>query len=280
LTLSLSIHFGYNPTMASFIKSASFRKAAIGIISTYVVLLLGSWFWLRWYTDHGEYVSVPDLKGLSVEQAIQALQDRNLNYLIIDSIYDRKAAAGSIYDQSPVFESQVKEGRQVFLTIYRFSPPMEKLGIKQGDYATVAMIKLKNKSIDFDTLYEDNNTLVNSIIRVTQQGRALKATDELPRGSKVLLVIGRAVSEKIIVPDFTGMSCLQAKAMLDTLRLECNCRFEPGISFPTAQDSSSYLVCRQDPIHDPERGTSAGRIVDLWLYNTPCAPDSTQQEFE
>jgi beta-lactam-binding protein with PASTA domain len=264
--------------MASFVKSTSFRKAIIGIALTYAVLLLGSWFWLQWYTDHGEYVSVPDLKGLRSEDAILALQERNLDYLIIDSIYDRKAAPGSVFDQSPAFESQVKEGRQVFLTIYRLSPPMEKLGIKQGDYATVAMIKLRNKSIDFDTLYEDNNTLANSIIRVTQKGKALKASDEVARGSKVVLVIGRAASDKIIVPDFTGMSCQEARSILDTLRLECNCRFEPGISSPSAQDSSTFRVCRQDPIHDPERGTSAGRIVDLWLYNTPCAPDSTQQD--
>jgi beta-lactam-binding protein with PASTA domain len=266
--------------MASFIKSTSFRKAALGIALTYTVLLLGSWFWLQWYTDHGEYVSVPELKGLSTEDAIRALQERNLNYLIIDSIYDRKAAPGSVFDQSPAFESQVKQGRQVFLTIYRLSPPMEKLGIKQGDYATVAMIKLRNKSIDFDTLYEDNNTLANSIIRVTQRGRALKATDEVARGSRVLLVIGRPVSDKIMVPDFTGMTCLQAKSILDTLHLECNCRFEPEISFATAQDSATFLVCRQDPMHDPERGTTAGRIVDLWLYNTPCAPDSAQHDLE
>lgn len=264
--------------MASFVKSTSFRKAIIGIALTYAILLLGSWFWLQWYTDHGEYVSVPDLKGMRSEDAILALQERNLDYLIIDSIYDRKATPGSVFDQSPAFESQVKEGRQVFLTIYRLSPPMEKLGIKQGDYATVAMIKLRNKSIDFDTLYEDNNTLANSIIRVTQRGKALKASDEVARGSKVLLVIGRAARDKIIVPDFTGMSCKEARSILDTLRLECNCRFEPGISSPSAQDSSTFRVCRQDPIHDPERGTSAGRIVDLWLYNTPCAPDSTQQD--
>jgi beta-lactam-binding protein with PASTA domain len=263
--------------MSSFVKSTSFRKAILGIALSYTMLLLGSWFWLRWYTDHGEYVSVPELKGLSVEEAIRALQERNLDYLVIDSIYDRKAAPGSVFDQSPAFESQVKEGRQVFLTIYRQSPPMEKLGIKQGDYCTVAMIKLRNKSIDFDTLYEDNNTLANSIIRVTQRGKSLKATDEVARGSKVLLVIGRAASNKIIVPDFTGMTCLQAKTILDTLHLECNCRFEPGISNPTSQDSSAFFVCRQDPSHDPDRGTSAGRIVDLWLYNTPCPADTTQQ---
>lgn len=263
--------------MKKFLQSPSFRNALIGIGLVYLTLLLGSWFFLKWYTDHGEYVSVPDLKGLNLDQAITELQMRDLTYLVIDSIYDRKAKPGTIFDQSPVFESQVKQGRQVFLTIYRNSPPMEKLGIKQGDFATVAMIKLRNKSIDFDTLYEDNNTLANSIIRVTQRGKTLKAGDEVARGSKVVLVIGRNATDKIIVPDFTGMTCAEAKTMLDTLNLECNCRFEPEISSPTAQDSITFRVCRQDPKHDPVVGTSAGRIVDLWLYNTPCATDTTQQ---
>ncbi|MFM7234028.1 MAG: PASTA domain-containing protein [Flavobacteriales bacterium] len=262
--------------MANFIQSVSFRKAVLGIAIIYVTIILGTWFGLSWYTGHGEFVSVPNLKGLSTEEAIKALRERNLDYMIIDSIYDRKANPGSIYDQSPTFNSQVKEGRQVFLTIYRLSAPKEKLGIKQGDYATVAMIKLRHKSIDFDTLYEDNNTLNNSIIRITQRGKSLKPTDEIARGSRVVLVIGRAVKEKIVVPDFTGMTCSQAKTILDTLRLECNCRFEPDINFPTAQDSATYFVCRQDPEHDPTRGAAAGRIVDLWLYNTPCPADSTQ----
>jgi hypothetical protein len=68
--------------MSSFIKSTSFRKAAIGIAATYVVLLLGSWFWLMWYTDHGEYVSVPDLKGMSAEDAV--------SYGIIDKIFVKR----------------------------------------------------------------------------------------------------------------------------------------------------------------------------------------------
>jgi beta-lactam-binding protein with PASTA domain len=262
--------------MKKFIQSSSFRKAALGIALVYITLILGSWFWLGWYTDHGEYVSVPDLKGMPLDQAMAALQERDLDYLVIDSVYDRKAKPGSVFDQSPVFESQVKQGRQVFLTIYRNSPPMEKLGIKQGDFATVAMIKLRNKAIDFDTLYEDNNTLTNSIIRVTQRGKTLRPNDEVARGSRVVLVIGRSATDKIIVPDFSGMTCMEAKAILDTLNLECNCRFEPEISSPTAQDSTSFRVCRQDPKHDPNVGTSAGRIVDLWLFNTPCVPDTTQ----
>lgn len=257
----------------SSIKSPEFRKAALRILLVYALIIGTSWFYLRWYTDHGEFISVPDMKGMALEEAIASLDSRGLEYLVIDSIYDRKASPGTIVDQSPIAESQVKEGRQVFLTIYRINPPMEKLGVKQGDYAAVAMIKLKNKSIDFDTLYEDNNMFPGSIIRVVQKGKSLKADSQIPRGAKVTLVIGRAASTRIIVPDFYGKTCNEVQAILDTLNLACNCRFEPGIASPSAQDSATFRVCRQDPVHDPTLGTTPGRIVDLWLYSTPCPKD-------
>jgi beta-lactam-binding protein with PASTA domain len=258
----------------SLFKSLELRKALLRIVLLYAVLIVFSWFWLRWYTDHGEYVSVPDLSGMTLEEAVTALDDRDLRYIVIDSIYYRKAKPGSIIDQSPVKESQVKEGRTVSLTISRFSPPMEKIGVKQGDYAVVAMIRLKNKAIEFDTLYEDNNTFAGSIIRVSQKGKNLKSEDFVARGSRVTLVIGRNASVKVIVPDLAGKTCSEAQAMLDTLNLVCNCRFEPHIENPTTQDSVTFRVCRQDPRHDPVIGTTAGRIVDLWVYNSPCPQDT------
>lgn len=258
----------------SYIKTPDFFKAALKIGLLYAVVIGVSWFWLRWYTDHGKFVSVPQLKGMTLQEAITALEDRDLEYMIVDSIYDRKAIPGSVLDQNPSAESQVKEGRQVFLTIYRLSPPMEKIGVKEGDFATVAMIKLGNKGIDFDTTYEDNNTMAGSIIRVIYQGKKVRSDFEVPRGSRVSLVIGRAADARITVPDLSGKTCAEAEELLETMNLICNCRFEPNIIHPSSQDSASFHVCRQDPEADPFLGVSPGRIVDLWLFNTPCVSDT------
>jgi len=218
------------------------------------------------------------LRGKSLSEAILALEDRELTHLVIDSIYDRKATPGEVVDQSPGVESQVKEGRQVFLTIYRFSPPMETINIKEGDYAAVAMIKLHNKGIECDTVYEDNNTFVGSVIRVTHRGKKIKPDTQIARGDRLTLVIGRSVRSKVIVPDLFGLTCKEVEMMLDTMNLICNCKFEPMVSSPSSQDSVTYRVCRQDPKHDPVIGTTAGRIVDIWLYNTPCPNDTTSNE--
>lgn len=260
----------------SYIKSASFFKTLLRIGVLYIVLVALSWFALKWYTDHGEYVSVPDLRGMKLSDAITSIEDRNLEYLVIDSVYDSKASPGIILEQNPSAESQVKEGRQVFLTIYRLSPPMEKIGVKEGDFASVAMVKLAGKGIEYDTLYEDNNLMVGSVIRVVVNGKKISSPEfEVPRGSMVKLIIGRAASSRITVPDVYGMTCEQAEALLETMNLICNCRFERISGVPTAQDSTSYRVCRQDPEANPDLGVTPGRIVDVWLSNTPCPRDTT-----
>ena len=263
-------------SIINYIKSTAFRNALLAIVLLYAVLVAISWFGLKWYTDHGVYVSVPDLKGMKLEEAITAIEDRNLEYTVVDSVYDRKATPGTILDQNPDAESRVKEGRQVFLTIYRLQPPMEKIGVKEGDFATVAMIKLANKGIDFDTLYEDNNTLAGSIIRVAYNGKKITSPDfEVPRGAKVKLTIGRAASTRVTIPDLFGKTCPEAEALLESMHLVCNCRFEPAINNPSPQDSISFRVCRQSPEADPTLGATPGSIVDVWLYNTPCQRDTT-----
>lgn len=263
-----------------FLKTAAFRKAILRIVLIYVGVLAVTWFGLMWYTDHGEYISVPDLQGMTLEEAVASLEERDLQVLVIDSIYDKKAKPGTVLEQSPAPESQVKEGRQVFLTIYRNTRPMERLGVKEGDFAAVAFIKLHNKGIEFDTLYEDNNVYVGSIIRLVYGGKRVNADSMIPRGDRVQLVIGRAASSKVMVPNLAGMTCKEVEMILDTLGLVCNCRFEPGVSSPSTQDSATFRVCRQDPPFDPlSQGTTPGRIVDLWLYNEPCPTDTSNSDF-
>jgi eukaryotic-like serine/threonine-protein kinase len=255
--------------------TSNIRKTILKIVLLYLGIILFSWLFLRWYTDHGEFVTVPDLKGQLLSEAQQELSDRDLGYEIIDSIWDSEAVPGSVVEQSPAAESQVKEGRIIYLSVYRTSPPLEKLGVSEGEFATVAMIKLKNKGIRFDTIFEPNNNFVGSVIKVLHKGHLAKSESLIPRGDKVILYLGVGERRKVIVPDFTGMTCSEAKILLDSLNLMCNPIFDlPSGSIPNAQDSANFRVCSQDPLHDSSIGVMAGRIVDLYLFNGPCQPDS------
>ena len=248
----------------------------IGILfALYVTLIALFWLWLAVYTGHGDYVSVPDLKEMTIEEAQQRIEQLGLRYVIIDSIYAQDGKPGTVIQQSPIPESKVKTGRELYLTIYRKTPPSEKLGVSTGEFYTSALIKLRSKGFEFDTVYEHNNLFPGSVLRVTMKGRRLGPDDMLLKGSKVLVTIGKYSEQEVIIPDLTGMNCREAEAALSSLNLICNCRFEPFIERPTSSDSVEYTTCRQDPIHHPVITSKAGRIVDLWLYNTPCPQDTT-----
>ncbi|MFO0360842.1 MAG: PASTA domain-containing protein [Flavobacteriales bacterium] len=245
--------------------------AKIALINA--VLLVFLWFALSWYSDHGEYVTVPDVRKMSLEEAMASLEERGLGALVVDSIYDEKANGGSVVDQSPVSDSKVKEGRQVFLTIYRNQPPMEKIAIEEGEYAQVAIIKLQNKGIKFDVRYVPNNNMVGSVIGITHKGQPVKPGSMLRRGERVVLTVGESAEGVVYLPNLRGLSFADAMVILDSLNLMGQGFFEPEAI--NQGDSALYVVCRQDPeFTDDALPLAPGRIVDFWLSKDPCPGDS------
>ena len=81
-----------------------------------VLLFLDSW------THHGSTSTVPQVKGMTYQQAMLVLAENDLSVEISDSIYDRNARPGTIIESWPRAGAVVKQGRQVYVTITAFSP--------------------------------------------------------------------------------------------------------------------------------------------------------------
>ncbi len=256
-----------------YIISREGLRQVLRILLVQIALVVLLWFAFGWYSDHGEFITVPDVRSMSLTDAAAALEERGLQVLVVDSIFDEDARGGDVVDQSPVAESKVKEGRQVFLTVYRQEPPMEKISIEEGEYAQVAIIKLQNKGIRFDVRYVPNNNMVGSVIGITHRGRTLKPGSMIRRGERVVLTVGEATEGLVFLPDLRGMSYPRAMALLDSLNLMGQAFFEPDAI--NAADSALFRVCRQDPeCSEDMLPVAPGRIIDFWLSKDPCPPDS------
>jgi beta-lactam-binding protein with PASTA domain len=243
------------------------------VMGANVLVVLLSWFWLSWYTDHGEFVTIPDLKGQSLESAVEILEDLDLEPVVIDSIWSDTSAKGSVNYVMPMPGSTIKEGRQVYLTIFSKTPPMETITIKSGEYAAVAMVKLKNKGIDYDVSYQPNNNFVGSVIGIRYQGKEIKFNDQLPRGCKVVLIVGTGDNAKIPVPDLHGLSYLEAQRLLKSLGLIPQLFFD---ATPSDGDSLEYKVCTQEPPYSPGAlDLNSGSIMDIYLTKEPCPRDTS-----
>lgn len=79
-------------------------------------MVAGSWIWLRKFTMHGEAVVVPNVKGMTADDARRALEQNGLAGVVTDSGYNKAFPLGTVLDQIPASDSRVKPGREIYLT--------------------------------------------------------------------------------------------------------------------------------------------------------------------
>lgn len=106
-----------------FIKTKAFLKNLGIYLAVMLVLFLIITFWLNSTTKHGEAIKVPDFNGVKITDLDKFVEDKNVRYLVIDSIYDVKAPAGTVVKQEPEPNAEVKENRIIFLYVTSILPP-------------------------------------------------------------------------------------------------------------------------------------------------------------
>lgn len=103
--------------LISFLKSKHFFIQ----ISIILFLIFSVFFvtlqWLSSYTNHGKFVKVPDFKGQNLSHLDDFIKDKNVNYEIIDSIYDPKEKPGIVLRQDPEVNIAVKHNRTIYLYV-------------------------------------------------------------------------------------------------------------------------------------------------------------------
>lgn len=88
--------------------------AAIFILCILLFLVLKG---LNIYTRHNKAVVIPDVKGLHLSEAAPFFETNGLRYNVVDSIFSKEVAPGTIVDVYPVSGSKVKEGRIIAITL-------------------------------------------------------------------------------------------------------------------------------------------------------------------
>lgn len=154
------------------------------------LLVAGTWFGLEHYTQHGQSIEIPTVKGLNRQDAINLIESRGLDYEISDSIYVKGQPAGRIIEQNPVPGFRVKSGRTVYLTINSLSVPMTRLpDIANNSSVRQATAKLISSGFRL-TEEEFINGDRDWVYDVKMNGRVLKTGESIPIGGTLTLVVG------------------------------------------------------------------------------------------
>lgn len=164
------------------------------IIITSIVLIGGILFYLNKYTRHNESVSVPEVKGIQLFEAESLLKSASLKYEVIDSIYHKDGVPGSVIDQVPKANTNVKEGRTVYLTILASTEPM--INIPDLQYASLRQAEALLKAVGFakPNIQYEKSEFRDLVLGVTYKGRTTKVGEKIPKSSVLTILVGDGYS--------------------------------------------------------------------------------------
>ena len=230
------------------------------------LLVLGTlWIYLKSYTQPGATRVIPALRGLTLDEAREVLEQEGLIPVHLDSIYNRSGKPFEVVEQVPPPDSKIKTGRRVYLTTYRSTPPFELIGISKGQDPGIARIILENKGFVVEESLEPNIALVGRVIRLeSASGRVLKPSERLPKGTKVRIISGTTTRELVGIPNLTGKTLAEARSILTEAKLSLGL-VEYAESVEDAGDSLRATVLEQHLAPSQELVVPAGTELDLFL---------------
>ncbi|MDL2322801.1 PASTA domain-containing protein [Bacteroidales bacterium OttesenSCG-928-A17] len=172
--------------------------AAIVVLIILVFITLG---WLDKYTRHGESVEIPDIKGLTIESAEPFFQAKNLHYQIIDSVFNRDAAPGTVVETVPPIGTRVKEGRTIYVTLNSFSSQL--LVVPEvKDYSQRQAIAVL-KSVGFENVQTKivPGAYRDLVLGLERQGVPLEAGERIPIAAPLTLLVSSGQEEIVVSQD-------------------------------------------------------------------------------
>jgi len=229
-----------------------------------IILLLLAIIALNIFTRHGRTYPVPNLSGLTVEQALDMVDRGDLRLEIADSVYIDTRPRGVIVDQNPKPNTEVKSKRRIFLTINAVIPvmvPMPNL-IDLSNRQAKAM--LEQQGLRIAKLSYAPDIAANSVLSQKIKGVTVMAGAKVPRGSKVELVLGLGSNPSTGVPLLIGQSTEEAQSRIYESSLNVG-EVKYDESVKTYTDSLNAKVYNQYPGATSSPSYTFGSRVSIWL---------------
>lgn len=247
-----------------YLGTRAFAKNLMIAIFLVIISLVIVFYSLNFYTRHGEGLPVPKLKGLPIEQAIELLESKGFRYKI-DSVYIMDKQPGLVVEQDPDANTNVKNNRTIYLTIITRTAPNITLPDIDGKPFLEARAILNNYGLKIgDTTYV-SDVARDVITSVTFGGRKITTGQQLPKGSKIDLVLGNGLgASEVDLPNLKDLSLDEVRLVLSGSLLTLgSVKYEKSVS-----DSLNGKVIKQFPaISDSLKKVSIGTKIDIVISN-------------
>lgn len=178
-------------TLKQYLTSKSFFKQLLIAVAIVVVLVFLLLQYLSFATDHGNEITVPDLRKLTEEQVGEKLDELDLEYVLLDTIdYNKDFPKYSVVQQDPLPGAKVKEGRKIYIKVNSSGfgditvPDLIEKTLRQAEPTLKALGFQIGKKTYKPYLGKD------MVLEMSSGGKILKAGDKIKKSSVIDLVLG------------------------------------------------------------------------------------------
>lgn len=172
---------------------------------------------MEFWTNHGEYLRVPDVKGKNFQEAADQLDKAGFDVVVQDSVYYDSLSPLVIIKQFPDPDATVKVNRTIYLTINRATAPLINMPNLVGMSFRNADLEMRAKGLKLgDTIYVPD--IAKNVVKDQLLGTvSLKPGTPVAMGTSISLVLGAGIgNEDISVPDLFGMPYSEALTLLES----------------------------------------------------------------
>jgi len=257
-----------------------------GII-LYILLFLVVIIGLKIYTHHGKSFPVPDFKGVSIDRAEEIADSRDLFIEIVDSTFVPYLPKGSVIEQYPHPNVNVKKNRTIFLTINAFNQAKVEMPNVVGVSYRQGKTTLESRGLRVGRLIYKPDFAKNNILNQMYKGKDIEPETEIVKGSSIDLILGNGYSRSNLpVPDLKKSIYNQAISEINDSYFNVG-RTYFDTTIHNYTDTLNAFVWKQRPEYSSTARLMMGAKIDMWLTldkskvaSNDTESDSADNQFE
>ena len=251
--------------MSSLFKFLKSKVFFVNVIIAFLLCIVSVYLvyaWMGKITHHGESIAVPNLRGMDVAELDTFLADKSLMYKVVDSLFDGSKPGGTVLEQDPAPESNVKQGRTIYLTVNSASPPKVKMpNLIDVSYRQAEAI-LQTFGLKVGQLIYEPDLAKNAVLEQHYKGSSIKPGVEIFKGSTIDLVLGDGLgTTEVSVPMLIGLTKSEAMFVLKGSGLLLG-----EVNYdPDSQDPDEAVIYKQDPSSGLSANVNQGDAINIYL---------------
>ena len=178
-------------TLKEYLKSKVFGTQLLLAIALLAVIGYLFMHWLTFTTDHGHEIIVPDLRKMTEQQVEDAVDELNLEYVLLDSVdYNSHFPKHTVVEQDPLPGSKVKVNRKIYIKINSSGFTMVRIPNLIEKTYRQAVPTLKSLGLEEGTITYKPYIGKDMVIEMSWNGKKLNPGDKVFKSSKIDLVLG------------------------------------------------------------------------------------------